>query len=141
MISQLILVLLLLCYVNLSKNSFLTLTSVVVSRKRMQRYGLFQYKPNFSRKNFHSLTFVYKTKGVKSTVILITPYYIIYTYSLISWKHLIARKRRHLIARSSWQLNTRSSWQLNARSSWQLIARSSWQHNWVVQKSLNKLLL
>ena len=56
-------------------------------------------------------------KSVKSTVILITPYYIIYSYSLISWKHLIARKRRHLIA------------------------RSSWQHNWVVQKSFNKLLL
>ena len=57
-ISQLLLVLLLLCYVNLSKNSFLIASQVVNSRKRVQRYALFPYPPNISAKKFNYLTLV-----------------------------------------------------------------------------------
>ncbi|WP_216358962.1 hypothetical protein, partial [Prevotella sp. P2-180] len=46
LISQLLLVLLLLCYVNLSKNSFSVAQEKRCSQKRVQRYGLFQYTPN-----------------------------------------------------------------------------------------------
>ena len=59
LISQLLLVLLLLCYVNLSKNSSFVASQVVNSRKRVQRYALFRYAPNISAKKFNYLTLIY----------------------------------------------------------------------------------